>query len=96
MSRNNERPNVRFRSQDWFCNEEHIDLAALYSERFMNSGLTPVELHSGKPIIGIAQSGSDMSPCNRVLLELSSRIKDGIREAGGVPLEFPTHPLFEN
>lgn len=96
MNRNNNRPNVRFRSQDWFCNEEHIDLAALYSERFMNSGLTPEELHSGKPIIGIAQSGSDMSPCNRVLLELSSRIKDGIREAGGIPLEFPTHPLFEN
>lgn len=86
----------RFRSQDWFDNKEHIDLAALYLERFMNYGITPEELRSGKPIIGIAQSGSDLSPCNRIHLELTKRVKDGIRSAGGIPIEFPTHPIFEN
>ncbi|OBX09037.1 dihydroxy-acid dehydratase [Gallibacterium salpingitidis] len=88
--------NKRLRSQDWFDNKDHIDMAALYLERFMNFGITPEELRSGKPIIGIAQSGSDLVPCNRIHLELSRRIKDGIRDAGGIPLEFPTHPLFEN
>lgn len=88
--------NKRLRSQDWFDNKDHIDMAALYLERFMNYGITPEELRSGKPIIGIAQSGSDLVPCNRIHLELSNRIKDGIRDAGGIPLEFPTHPLFEN
>lgn len=86
----------KLRSQDWFDNKEHIDLAALYLERFMNYGITPEELREGRPIIGIAQSGSDLNPCNRVHLELAKRIRDGIRDAGGIPLEFPTHPLFEN
>lgn len=86
----------RFRSQDWFDNRDHIDLAALYLERFMNYGVTPEELRSGKPIIGIAQSGSDLTPCNRIHIELARRVRDGIRDAGGIAIEFPTHPLFEN
>ena len=88
--------NKRFRSQDWFDNEERIDMTALYLERFMNYGITPDELRSGKPIIGIAQSGSDISPCNRIHLELAKRVRDGIRDAGGIPMEFPLHPIFEN
>src|SRR5437868_8673645 len=86
----------RFRSQDWFDNEERIDMTALYLERFMNYGITPEELRSGKPIIGIAQSGSDISPCNRIHLDLAKRVRDGIRDAGGIPMEFPLHPIFEN
>jgi dihydroxy-acid dehydratase len=86
----------RFRSQDWFDNEERIDMTALYLERFMNYGITPDELRSGKPIIGIAQSGSDISPCNRIHLDLAKRVRDGIRDAGGIPMEFPLHPIFEN
>jgi xylonate dehydratase len=86
----------RFRSQDWFDNEERIDMTALYLERFMNYGITPDELRSGKPIIGIAQSGSDIAPCNRIHLELAKRVRDGIRDAGGIPMEFPLHPIFEN
>ena len=90
------RPTRRFRSQDWFANPDHIDMTALYLERFMNYGITPAELRSGKPIIGIAQSGSDLNPCNRVHLELAKRVRDGIRDAGGIPMEFPVHPTFEN
>ena len=86
----------RLRSQDWFDNPDHIDMTALYLERFMNYGVTPEELRSGKPIIGIAQSGSDLTPCNRVHVELVKRVRDGIRDAGGIPIEFPTHPIFEN
>jgi dihydroxy-acid dehydratase len=86
----------RYRSQDWFDNEERIDMTALYLERFMNYGITPDELRSGKPIIGIAQSGSDISPCNRIHLELAKRVREGIRDAGGIPMEFPLHPIFEN
>jgi dihydroxy-acid dehydratase len=71
-------------------------MAALYLERFMNYGITPDELRCGKPIIGIAQSGSDIAPCNRIHLELAGRIKAGIRDAGGIPMEFPMHPIFEN
>nr|WP_161965566.1 IlvD/Edd family dehydratase [Steroidobacter cummioxidans] len=86
----------RFRSQDWFDARDHIDMMALYLERFMNYGLTPKELTSGKPIIGIAQSGSDLTPCNRIHVDLATRVKEGIRDAGGIPMEFPTHPIFEN
>lgn len=86
----------RFRSQEWFDAPEHIDLAALYLERFMNYGLTPQELRSGRPIIGFAQSGSDLNPCNRIHLELAKRTREGIRDAGGICIEFPTHPIFEN
>jgi dihydroxy-acid dehydratase len=92
-----ERKPVRgFRSRAWFDAPGHIDLAALYLERFMNYGLTPDELRSGRPIIGIAQSGSDLNPCNRHHLELAKRVREGIRDAGGIALEFPTHPIFEN
>ncbi|MBA4205373.1 MAG: dihydroxy-acid dehydratase, partial [Polymorphum sp.] len=90
------KPARRLRSQDWFDNPDHLDLTALYLERFMNYGTTPEELRSGKPIIGIAQSGSDLNPCNRHHMDLAKRVRDGIRDAGGIPIEFPTHPLFEN
>src|SRR5215203_5698743 len=88
-------PQRRFRSRDWF-DSDHIDLTALYLERFMNYGITAEELRCGKPIIGIAQSGSDIAPCNRIHLELAHRVKAGIRDAGGIPMEFPLHPIFEN
>ncbi|SES44713.1 IlvD/Edd family dehydratase [Rhizobium sp. NFR03] len=93
---NDQKPTRRLRSQDWFDNPDHIDMTALYLERFMNYGVTPEELRAGKPIIGIAQSGSDLTPCNRVHVELVKRVRDGIRDAGGIPIEFPTHPIFEN
>ena len=86
----------RLRSQDWFDNPDHADMTALYLERFMNYGLTPEELTEGRPIIGIAQSGSDLAPCNRHHIDLAKRVRDGIRDAGGIPIEFPTHPVFEN
>ena len=93
MTRTPVRP---FRSRDWFAAPGRSDMAALYLERFMNYGITPEELRCGKPIIGIAQSGSDLAPCNRIHLELAHRVRAGIRDAGGIPLEFPTHPIFEN
>ena len=93
MTENSSRP---LRSRDWFNNIERMDMTALYLERFMNYGITPEELRSGKPIIGIAQSGSDLSPCNRIHLDLAKRTRDGIRDAGGIPIEFPVHPIFEN
>ena len=89
-------PAKPLRSRDWFANAERPDMTALYLERFMNYGMTPEEFRSGRPIIGITQSGSDLSPCNRVHLDLAQRVKDGVRDAGGVPLEFPVHPIFEN
>ncbi|HXC54181.1 MAG TPA: IlvD/Edd family dehydratase [Rhizomicrobium sp.] len=90
------KPARRFRSQDWFAAPGRSDMAALYLERMMNYGLTPDELRSGRPIVGIAQSGSDLSPCNRIHLELAGRVRDGIRDAGGIAVEFPTHPIAEN
>jgi len=86
----------RFRSRDWFDDPKHLDMVALYLERFMNYGLTAEELLSGKPLIGIAQSGSDLNPCNRIHLETVKRVREGVREAGGIALEFPLHPIFEN
>jgi dihydroxy-acid dehydratase len=86
----------RFRSAEWFDDATRVDMTALYLERFMNSGVTPEELRSGKPVIGIAQTGSDIAPCDRVHLQLAHRVRDGIISAGGIPMEFPTHPLFEN
>ena len=83
------------RSAQWFNNPKDPEMTALYLERYLNYGLTRKELQSGNPIIGIAQSGSDLSPCNRHFLSLSKRIKDGIRKAGGIPMEFPTHPIQE-
>ena len=85
-----------FRSREWFAAPGRSDMAALYLERFMNYGITPEELQCGKPIIGIAQTGSDLSPCNRIHLELAKRTRDGVRDAGGIPMEFPVHPIFEN
>jgi dihydroxy-acid dehydratase len=85
----------RLRSRRWFDNPEDPAMTALYLERYMNYGITPDELRGGKPIIGIAQTGSDLSPCNRHHVDLASRIRDGIRDAGGVPLEFPCHPIQE-
>ena len=85
----------KLRSKEWFDNPEDPGLTALYLERYLNYGLKREDLQSGKPIIGIAQSGSDLSPCNRHFQALSKTIKDGIREAGGVPMEFPTHPIQE-
>src|SRR6267154_3190420 len=90
---NEKRP--RLRSQLWFDNPDNPGMTALYLERYLNSGLTKEELNSGRPIIGIAQSGSDLSPCNRHHLELAKRVRDGIRDAGGVALEFPMHPIQE-
>ena len=86
---------IKLRSQNWFNNPDNPSMTALYIERYLNFGLTRKELQSGKPIIGIAQSGSDLSPCNRHFLKLSERIRAGIRDAGGIPLEFPTHPIQE-
>ena len=89
-------PPRRFRSRDWFDDPDRMDMTALYLERFMNYGTTPEELRSGRPIIGIAQTGSDLNPCNRIHVDLARRVRDGIRDAGGIPIEFPTHPTFEN
>src|ERR1700716_2726085 len=83
------------RSQGWFNDPTNPSMTALYLERYLNFGLTRQELQSGKPIIGIAQSGSDLSPCNRHHLELAHRVREGIREAGGIAMEFPTHPIQE-
>jgi dihydroxy-acid dehydratase len=86
----------RYRSESWWNDPENPGMTALYLERFLNYGLTPGELQSGRPIIGIAQSGSDLTPCNRIHLQTVTRIADGVRDAGGVPLVFPMHPLQES
>lgn len=83
------------RSQLWFDNPENPGMTALYLERYLNYGLTTGELRSGKPIIGIAQTGSDLAPCNRHHLELAKRVRDGIRDSGGIAFEFPCHPIQE-
>jgi dihydroxy-acid dehydratase len=85
----------KLRSQKWFDDPAHADMTAIYVERYLNYGLTRQELQSGRPIIGIAQTGSDLAPCNRHHLALAERIKAGIRDAGGIPMEFPVHPLAE-
>ena len=85
----------RLRSRAWWDNPDNPGMTAQYLERFLNYGLTREEMQGGRPIIGIAQTGSDLVPCNRHHLELASRVRDGIRDAGGIPLEFPVHPLQE-
>jgi dihydroxy-acid dehydratase len=85
----------RLRSQLWFDNPENPGMTALYLERYLNYGLTRTELTSGRPIIGIAQTGSDLSPCNRHHLQLAERVRAGIRDAGGIAMEFPVHPIQE-
>jgi dihydroxy-acid dehydratase len=86
----------RLRSRQWFDDPNDPGMTALYLERYLNFGLTREELQSGRPIIGIAQTGSDLAPCNRHHVTLAARIRDGIRDAGGVPLEFPIHPIQES
>lgn len=86
----------RLRSEDWFSNDQKPELSALYLDRYLNYGLTLEELSSKRPIIGIAQSGSDLSPCNRYHLQTAKRVRDGIIAAGGLPIEFPTHPIQES
>ena len=83
------------RSRAWFDNPGNPDMTALYLERYLNFGISREELQSGKPIIGIAQTGSDLSPCNRHHIELAKRVREGIREAGGIAMEFPVHPIQE-
>jgi dihydroxy-acid dehydratase len=84
-----------FRSSAWFDNPANVDMTALYLERYLNFGLSLEELRSGRPIIGIAQTGSDLSPCNRHHLVLAERVREGIRESGGIAIEFPVHPIQE-
>jgi dihydroxy-acid dehydratase len=88
-------PDKKLRSAAWFDNPANIDMTALYLERYLNFGISIEELRSGRPIIGIAQTGSDLSPCNRHHLVLAERLREGIREAGGVAIEFPVHPIQE-
>ena len=86
---------TKLRSAAWFDDPENIDMTALYLERYLNFGLSLEELRSGRPIIGIAQTGSDLSPCNRHHLVLAERVREGVRDAGGVVIEFPVHPIQE-
>ncbi|MEI4507199.1 IlvD/Edd family dehydratase [Sphingopyxis sp. CCNWLW253] len=83
------------RSRSWFDNPDNPDMTALYVERYLNYGLSLEELQSNRPIIGIAQTGSDLVPCNRHHIILADRVKQGIRDAGGIPIEFPVHPIQE-
>ena len=86
---------MKLRSQSWFDNPDNPGMTALYIERYLNFGITREELQSGKPIIGIAQTGSDLSPCNRHHIELAKRVRDGIVASGGICFEFPVHPIQE-
>lgn len=85
----------RFRSQEWFDNPNNPGMTALYIERYLNQEYTRAELQSERPVIGIAQTGSDLAPCNKIHVFLMDRIKAGIRDAGGIPMEFPVHPIQE-
>ncbi len=91
----NQAKGKRFRSQEWFDNPDNPGMTALYIERYLNHSFTRDELQAGRPIVAIAQSGSDLSPCNKIHQILADRVKAGIRDAGGIPLEFPTHPIQE-
>ncbi|HEX8470941.1 MAG TPA: IlvD/Edd family dehydratase [Brevundimonas sp.] len=95
MTQSTPKPFRPLRSRAWFDNPDNPDMTALYLERYLNYGLTLEELRSGKPIIGIAQTGSDIAPCNRHHIELAKRVREGIREAGGIAMEFPVHPIQE-
>lgn len=89
------RANKRFRSQEWFNNPNNAGMTALYVERYQNQAFTRDELQSGRPVIGVAQTGSDLAPCNKIHVFLMDRIKAGIRDGGGIPMEFPVHPIQE-
>src|SRR5256884_4722134 len=91
----NKSPGPRLRSQLWFDNPDNPAMTALYADRYLTCGLTRGELTAGRPIIGIAQTGSDLSPCNRHHLELAARVREGIHDAGGIAFEFPMHPIQE-
>jgi len=95
QSQNKPGTQEKLRSRAWFDNPDNPDMTALYLERYLNFGISREELQSGKPIIGIAQTGSDLSPCNRHHLVLAERVREGIREAGGIAIEFPVHPIQE-
>ena len=86
----------KLRSENWFNDPDDPGMTAIYVERYLNYGLTRKELQSGRPIIGIAQTGSDLTPCNRGHLETVKRAKEGVRDAGGIPIEFPVHPIQES
>ncbi len=89
------RADKKFRSQEWFDNPNNPGMTALYLERYQNQTFTREELQSDRPVIGIANTGSDLAPCNKIHLFLMDRIKAGIRDAGGIPMEFPVHPIQE-
>ena len=89
------RANKELRSQEWFDNPNNPGMTALYVERYQNQGYTREELQSGRPMIGIAQTGSDLAPCNKIHVFLADRVRAGIRDAGGIPIEFPVHPIQE-
>ncbi|RMC36514.1 IlvD/Edd family dehydratase [Paracoccus alkanivorans] len=89
------RANKRFRSQEWFDNPNNPGMTALYVERYQNQAFTREEIQAGRPVIGIAQTGSDLAPCNKIHVFLMDRIKAGIRDGGGIPMEFPVHPIQE-
>ena len=95
MTDNPDKPKIKLRSQWWFNDPSDMEMTALYLERYFNFGLTPEELHSGRPIIGIAQTGSELSPCNYIHTQIVGRVRDGIRDAGGIPIVFPVHPIQE-
>ena len=95
INREQKMKNKMLRSRKWFDNPDDREMTALYLERYLNYGLTREELQSDRPIIGIAQTGSDLSPCNRHHIELSKRVRDGINAAGGTVIEIPVHPIQE-
>ncbi len=84
------------RSELWFNDPDEPGETSIYIERYTTWGMTREEMQSGKPVIGIAQSGSELTPCNRIHVSLAARVKDGIRDAGGIPFEFPMHPIQES
>ena len=89
------RARKKYRSQEWFDNSNNPEMTALYLERYLNQEYTREELQGGRPVIGVAQTGSDLAPCNKIHVFLMDRIKAGIRDGGGIPMEFPVHPIQE-
>jgi dihydroxy-acid dehydratase len=96
MSETDQKPPKRLRSEIWFNDRAEPGETAIYIERFGNYGITRNELQSARPVIGIAQTGGDLTPCSRIHMTLADRVKDGIRDAGGIAFEFPVHPIQES
>src|SRR5579872_3624884 len=96
MSEPGQKPPKRLRSEIWFNDRAEPGETAIYIERFGNYGITRQELQSARPVIGIAQTGGDLTPCSRIHMTLAARVKDGIRDAGGIAFEFPIHPIQES